>query len=170
MPFVGCCALVYFWTLRFSRIGDFWTLRLGFFGNLDLRIIIQKRSAMNNDLKKILNSDTDGLLTYEYIANHMGSCDEDMPVLTDNIIRVDMTGQITVSAALYLHATGAEKYREIIDKLIAASLSKDREHKYIVDLLSGIWGEDYKSHAEELKQESDNFRRIYKRVYVNDII
>ena len=36
---------------------------------------------MNNDLKKILNSDTDGLLTYEYIANHMGSCDEDMPVL-----------------------------------------------------------------------------------------
>ena len=124
----------------------------------------------NNDLKKILNSDTDGLLTYEYIANHMGSCDEDMPVLADNIIRVDMTGQITVSAALYLHATGAEKYREIIDKLIAASLSKDREHKYIVDLLSGIWGEDYKSHAEELKQESDNFRRIYKRVYVNDII
>jgi len=49
---------------------------------------------MNNDLKKILNSDTNGLLTYEYIANHMGSCDEDMPVLTDNIIRVDMTGQI----------------------------------------------------------------------------
>ena len=47
---------------------------------------------MNNDLKKILNSDTDGLLTYEYIANHMGSCDEDMPVLADNIIRVDMTG------------------------------------------------------------------------------
>ena len=38
---------------------------------------------MNNDLKKILNSDTDGLLTYEYIANHMGSCDEDMPVLAD---------------------------------------------------------------------------------------
>ena len=100
----------------------------------------------------------------------MGSCDEDMPVLADNIIRVDMTGQITVSAALYLHATGAEKYGEIIDKLIAASLSKDREHKYIVDLLSGIWGEDYKSHAEELKQTSDNFRRIYKRVYVNDII
>lgn len=41
MPFVGCCALVYFWTLRFSRIGDFYTLRLGFFGNLDLRIIYE---------------------------------------------------------------------------------------------------------------------------------
>lgn len=125
---------------------------------------------MNNDLKKILSSDTDGLLTYEYIANHMGTCDDDMPALTDNIIRVDLTGQITVSAALYLHATGPDKYREIIDKLIAASLQKDREHKYIADLLSGIWGEDYKSHVEELKQQSDNFRRIYKRVYANDII
>ncbi len=125
---------------------------------------------MNNDLKKILSSDTDGLLTYEYIANHMGACDNDMPALADNIIRVDLTGQITVSAALYLHATGPDKYKEIIDKLIAASLQKDRERKYIGDLLSGIWGEDYKSRVEELKQQSDNFRRIYKRVYANDVI
>lgn len=125
---------------------------------------------MNNDLKKILSSDTDGLLTYEYIANHMGTCDDDMPALADNIIRVDLTGQITVSAALYLHATGPDKYREIIDKLIAASLQKDREHKYIVDLLSGIWGEDYKTHVNELNRQSDNFRRIYKRVYANDVM
>ena len=125
---------------------------------------------MNNDLKKILSSDTDGLLTYEYIANHMGTCDDDMPALADNIIRVDLTGQITVSAALYLHATGPDKYREIIDKLIAASLQKDREHKYIVDLLSGNWGEDYKTHVDELNRQSDNFRRIYKRVYANDVM
>ena len=125
---------------------------------------------MNNDLKKILSSDTDGLLTYEYIANHMGTCDDDMPALDDNNIRVDLTGQITVSAALYLHATGPDKYKEIIDKLIAASLQKDREHKYIVDLLSGIWGEDYKSHVDELNRQSDNFRRIYKRVYANDVM
>ena len=125
---------------------------------------------MNNDLKKILNSDTDGLLTYEYIANHMGTCDAHMPALADNIIRVDLTRQITVSAALYVHATGPDKYREIIDKLIAASLQKDREHKYIVDLLSGIWGEDYKTHVDELNRQSDNFRRIYKRVYANDVM
>lgn len=50
MPFVGCCALVYFWTLRFSRIGDFWTLRLGFFGNLDLRIIYEKDSIFISNL------------------------------------------------------------------------------------------------------------------------
>ena len=61
---------------------------------------------MNNDLKKILSSDTDGLLTYEYIANHMGTCDDDMPALADNIIGCRLTGQITVSAARYLHATG----------------------------------------------------------------
>lgn len=125
---------------------------------------------MNNELKKILSSDTDGLLTYEYIANHMGTCDDDMPALADNIIRVDLSGQITVSAALYLHATGPDKYKDIIDKLIAASLQKDREHKYIVDLLPGIWGEDYKSHVEELNRTNDNFRRIYKRIYSNDII
>lgn len=125
---------------------------------------------MNNELKKILSSDTDGLLTYEYIANHMGACDDDMPALADNIIRVDLSGQITVSAALYLHATGPDKYKDIIDKLIAASLQKDREHKYIVDLLPGIWGEDYKSHVEELNRTNDNFRRIYKRIYSNDII
>lgn len=53
MPFVGCCALVYFWTLRFSRIGDFYTLRLGFFGNLDLRII---ELAQANHIKVVLCS------------------------------------------------------------------------------------------------------------------
>lgn len=53
MPFVGCCALVYFWTLRFSRIGDFWTLRLGFFGNLDLRIILGKKGNLFGKLREI---------------------------------------------------------------------------------------------------------------------
>lgn len=54
MPFVVCCALVYFWTLRFSRIGDFYTLRLGFFGNLDLRIILRQIREGNEDAFKSL--------------------------------------------------------------------------------------------------------------------
>lgn len=54
MPFVGCCALVYFWTLRFSRIGDFYTLRLGFFGNLDLRIIYKSPSNYTDQSKYAL--------------------------------------------------------------------------------------------------------------------
>ncbi len=125
---------------------------------------------MDNNVKKMLNADPDGLLTYEYIANHIGLCDDDMPALVDNIIRVDKSGQITVSAALYLHATGAQKHSEFVDKLIAASLEKDREHKYIIDLLPGIWGADYKEHAEELSRTNDNFRRIYKRIYAQGII
>ena len=31
---------------------------------------------MNEDLKKAVGKDPDGLLTYEYIANHIGEIDE----------------------------------------------------------------------------------------------
>lgn len=55
MPFVGCCALVYFWTLRFSRIGDFYTLRLGFFGNLDLRIINSSKQPRRFSKKSFIH-------------------------------------------------------------------------------------------------------------------
>ncbi len=112
-----------------------------------------------------LSKDSDGLLTYEYIANHMGECDDMMSELVDNIIRVDVKGQITVSAALYLHSTDAGKYAGYIDRLIKASLEKDREHIYIPDLLPGIWGPGYKARSEELSRKDDNFRRIYKRVF-----
>ncbi len=123
---------------------------------------------MENELEKILNTDTTGLSTYEYMVNHIGDCNESM--LVDNIIGVDRSGQITVSAALYLHATDADRYSELVDKLIASALEKDREHNYIADLLSGIWGADYKERAEELSQSSNNFRRIYKRIYATGVI
>ena len=41
---------------------------------------------MDNNIKKILETDTNGLLTYEYIANNMGNIDEDMSTLVDNMI------------------------------------------------------------------------------------
>ena len=125
--------------------------------------------TMGDDLQKVLSKDTDGLLTYEYIANHMGHCDDEMGELADNIIKVDHKGQITVSAALYLHSTDSEKYAPYVAKLIQASLEKDREHSYIADLLPGIWGEDYKEHVAEYNASSDLFRRIYKRVYAECI-
>ncbi len=123
---------------------------------------------MNNELETILNTDADGLLSYEYIVNHIGHCDE--ALLVDNIIRADKNGKITVSVALYLHAEDAERYSDLVERLIASSLEKDREHKYIVDLLPGIWGADYKERAEELSLGSDNFRRIYKRIYTPGVI
>lgn len=120
---------------------------------------------MDESLKKQLSNDSDGLLTYEYIANNIGLIDEIMPELADNIISVDMSGQFVVSAARYLNAIDKDKYADSIDKLIKAAIEKDRERKYLGDLAVSIWGDDYKEKAEELIAVDDNFRRIYKRLY-----
>lgn len=120
---------------------------------------------MDEELRKKLAADPDGLLTYEYIANHIGDCNDIMVDLVDNIINVDKTGQFTVSAARYLNAIDSELYAPNISTLIAAAIEKDHERRYIGDLLTGIWGQDYESRAEVLKVTDDNFRRIYKRLY-----
>lgn len=120
---------------------------------------------MDEQLKKRLSADTTGLLTYEYLANNIGSCDDVLPDLVNNIIRVDADGQFTVSAARYLAAIDMESYRTHIDNLIAAAINKDRDRAYIGALLSCIWGDDYADRVKELNASSDNFRRIYKRVF-----
>lgn len=124
---------------------------------------------MTDDEKKALSKDTDGLLTYEYIANHIGSCMDDMDYLTDNMIAVDLTGQFTASAARYLSAIDAVTYSAYINRLIAATIEKDRERRYLGDLMQGIWGPDYASRASELSAADDNFRRIYKRLFATGI-
>lgn len=120
---------------------------------------------MDEDLKKQLSKDPDGLLTYEYIANNIGVIDDIMLELADNIIKVDSSGQFVVSAARYLNAIDGVKYADSIDKLIKAAIEKDRERKYLGDLAVSIWGADYKDNAKELNATDDNFRRIYKRLY-----
>lgn len=120
---------------------------------------------MDEELKKQLSKDPDGLLTYEYIANNIDSIDDIMPDLADNIINVDKTGQFVVSAARYLNAIDNERYEQSIDILVKAAIEKDRERKYLGDLAVSLWGADYKEHAEELAAKDDNFRRIFKRLY-----
>lgn len=120
---------------------------------------------MNEDLKKKLSRDPNGLLTYEYIANNINSIDDVMPELVENMINVDSNGQFVASTARYLHAIDAEKYAEPIDALVKAAIAKDRDHCYLPDLIASIWGSDYKEHAAELSKKDDNFRRIYKRLY-----
>lgn len=120
---------------------------------------------MDEDLKKQLSKDPDGLLTYEYIANNIGAIDDIMLELADNIINVDLSGQFVVSAARYLNAIDSEKYADSIDRLIKAAIEKDKERKYLGDLAVSIWGADYKEHVKELSEKDDNFRRIYKRLY-----
>lgn len=118
----------------------------------------------NEDIKR-LTSDPDGLLTYEYIANHIDDCDDDISWLTDNIIRVDLNGQFSASAARYLHAVDEEKYIGQISALVAAAIGKDREHRYLPDLMVSIYGPDYEARSHELLSTDDNFRRLYKRLY-----
>lgn len=119
---------------------------------------------MEQELKKQLSQDPDGLLTYEYIANHIGACDDILDELVDNMILVDGTGQFVVSAARYLYAIDGERHATAINKLISSAIEKDREHRYLPDLIQSIWGPDYESRAEQLAAFDDNFRRIYKRL------
>lgn len=125
---------------------------------------------MTEDDIKRLSKDADGLLTYEYIANHIGDDDLDIGRLVDNMINVDRSGQFVVSAARYLAAIDVKGFGAAIDRLVKAAIDKDREHRYIPDLLPSLWGADYESHAAELIKTDDNFRRIHKRVFDGDKI
>ena len=120
---------------------------------------------MDNNTKKMLENDSNGLLTYEYIANNMGNIDDDMPELVDNMILKDRTGQFVVSTARYLNAIDHDKYASSIDLLVKAAIAKDRDHVYLSYLAASLWGDDFKEHAAELSACDDNFRRIFKRLY-----
>ena len=123
-----------------------------------------------NELKE-LRRDPDGLLTYEYLANHIGECaPEDIDRLIDNMERVDLSGQFMASAARYLNAIDPEGYAPAIKALVAGAIDKDREHRYLPELLKGLYGEDCLDDAERLCAADDNFRRIYKRLYADNII
>ena len=125
---------------------------------------------MDQDLKKELSHDADGLLTYEYIANHIGQCDDIMDELIDNMNLVDGNGQFVVSAARYLQAIDHARYAAAIDRLVALAIEKDREHRYLPALIEGLYGADYRSRAAELSATDDNFRRIYKRIQPSNAI
>ena len=120
---------------------------------------------MIEELESKLAKDTNGLLTYEYIANHINSIDDMMPDLVENMITVDKTGQFVVSTARYVHAIDPNKFSQSIDMLIKAAIEKDRKRAYLADLVASIWGKDYQERAAELNATDDNFRRIYKRLY-----
>lgn len=120
---------------------------------------------MTEQDKKALAADTDGLVTYEYIANHIDTLGKDIDFLVDNMIAVDRNGQFTVSAARYLAAIDRDAFATAITRLVAAAIDKDRERRYIGNLLEGLYGNGYRDHVDELNASDDNFRRIYKRIY-----
>lgn len=120
---------------------------------------------MTEAQKKELKTDKDGLLTYEYIANNIDTCLDDMDFLVDNMIEADATGQFLVSAARYLNAIDPTTYAGHISRLVESAIDKDRERRYLGDLLSDLYGADYREHADELTRKDNNFRRIYKRLF-----
>lgn len=132
--------------------------------------IQNKIRIMTEEEKKQLSKDEDGLRTYEYIANHIDACDQDLEFLLENMRRVDQSGQFLVSMARYLHAIDAAHYRDAVNRLIADAIERDREHRYIAALLPDIWGNDYADHVDELNKTDDNFRRVYKRVFPTGLI
>lgn len=122
-------------------------------------------TKMTEEDIKILASDPDGLRCYEYLANNIENCDGDMDTIIDNLSRADINGQFSASAARYLHAIDAEKYAGPVARLVEVAIERDREHRYLPDILQSLYGPDYESRASELNATDNNFRRIYKRLY-----
>jgi hypothetical protein len=120
---------------------------------------------MDDQIKKRLENDESGLLTYEYIANNIQTIDDIIPELVDNMILVDKTGQFIVSTARYLNAIDSNRFADSIDRLVKAAIARDREHVYLADLAVSLWGPDFREKAAQLCETDDNFRRIFKRVY-----
>lgn len=125
---------------------------------------------MEEDIKKKLTADPDGLLTYEYIANHIDTVEPELPWLVENMERVDLTGQFVISAARYLFAIDPDGFAPHIDRLIKSGIEKDREHRYLGDMLRQMYGADYAERSAELSASDDNFRRIYKRIFPTSAI
>ncbi|MDE7142813.1 MAG: hypothetical protein K2O33_07975, partial [Muribaculaceae bacterium] len=83
-----------------------------------------------------LDGDTDGLVAYEHIANHIQSIDDaDLARVIDKIEQVDLNGQFAVSAARYLFATDSVRFAEAVNRLITIGIEKDRDSSYIGSLL-----------------------------------
>ena len=120
---------------------------------------------MNEDDIKALASDNDGLANYEYLANNIGRCNDDIPTIIDNMQRVDLTGQYMASAARFLHAIDAEHYADAVHRLVALTIDRDRERRYLGDLMTSIYGENYAEKAPQLIASDNNFRRMYKRLF-----
>lgn len=117
------------------------------------------------EIESLKLADTDGLHIYEYIANNIGNCDEDLTALAEALREIDLTGQFTASAARFLHAIDSRQYADAVRLLVAATIDRDRERSYLPELMQCIYGPDCEARAAELSATDNNFRRMYKRIY-----
>lgn len=111
-------------------------------------------------------SEEEGMAVYEYIVDNCESCTLDREETIARLKAADTTGQFLASTARYLHAVDSERFAEWLAPLIEGAIEKDRDRKYIGSLLEAIWGPEYRDRSEEIASTDDNFRRIYKRIYL----
>lgn len=109
----------------------------------------------------------DGMTIYEEIVNSIDSGTGDLAELTDRLSEADTSGQFLCSTVRFLAAVDRERYAGLIPGLMEKAIGKDRERRYIGQLLKALWGDDYAERANELMVSDDIFRRIFKRVFAS---
>ncbi len=106
-----------------------------------------------------------GMTIYEEIVNSVDSEGRSLDQMICDLKHADANGQFLCSAARFLAAVDREKYAEYLPVLIEGAIEKDRERRYLGQLLKAIWGDDYAERAEELCSSDDLFRRLHKRAF-----
>ena len=120
---------------------------------------------ITEDLKSL-----DDLGVYDYLVNNLDNlAEEDVVKIVDRLASTDLNGQWLTSVARYLTATDRLRFKTDIDRLVTLVIERDREHRYLRDLIVAIYGDDYAEHIEEYNSD-DNFRRIYKRLHPAGVI
>lgn len=119
---------------------------------------------MNENSNKPTASD-EGMAIYESIVNNVDSGATSLDELIQSLRQADATGQFLCSTARFLAAVDREGFAPYLPALIDSAIEKDRERRYIGQLLEAIWGKDYAERADELKRADDTFRRLYKRIF-----
>lgn len=121
-------------------------------------------------MDKDTNTNAAGMDCYEYLVDHINDDKALIDSAVAKIIEADTSGQFCASATRFLAAVDAPGFAPQIDALLKAVIDKDRAKAYLPDLLPAVWGADYTSRADELRESDDNFRRIYKRVHPSGVI
>lgn len=116
--------------------------------------------------EKNANPEMEGMKIYETIVDSVGADDTRMGELIAELSKADISGQFLCSTARYLAAVDRERFGGWITPLVESAIEKDRDRRYIGSLLEALWGDDYMSRVDELSASDDNFRRIYKRIYL----
>ncbi|MDE6272462.1 MAG: hypothetical protein K2M31_05590 [Muribaculaceae bacterium] len=106
-----------------------------------------------------------GMAIYEEIVNSIDSGSGSLDQLICDLKHADPNGQFLCSTARFLSAVDRERYAEYLPTLIEGAIEKDRERRYLGQLLKAIWGDDYAQRVEELCASDDLFRRLHKRAF-----